>query len=69
MKSKDNKTGRRDFIKKAVFGTAAMSIGGVLPWFSAESYRRIIGANKKIRASIMVVNSGGYALAQNFAFQ
>jgi len=61
--------GRREFIKKAAMGTAAISIGAVLPGFSAESYRRIIGANEKIRTSIMGVNSRGLALAQNFAFQ
>jgi len=61
--------GRREFIKKAAMGTAAISIGAVLPGFTAESYRRIIGANEKIRTSIMGVNSRGLALAQNFAFQ
>jgi len=50
-------------------GTAAISIGAVLPGFTAESYRRIIGANEKIRTSIMGVNSRGFSLAQNFAFQ
>jgi predicted dehydrogenase len=60
---------RRNFIKKAVAGTALFSVGGMLPGFSAESYRRIIGANEKIRASVMGVNSRGAALAQNFAWQ
>ncbi len=60
---------RRGFIKKAATGSAALMIGGVLPGFSAESYRRIMGANDKIRASIMGVNSRGNALSQNFAFQ
>ena len=60
---------RRSFIKKAAAGSAAVMMGGILPGFSAESYRRIVGANDKIRASIMGVNSRGNALAQNFAFQ
>lgn len=60
---------RRSFIKKAAVGSAALMAGGILPGFSAESYRRILGANDKIRASIMGVNSRGNALAQNFAFQ
>ncbi len=60
---------RRDFIKNAALGTAAISIGGVLPGFSAKNYQRIIGANEKVRTSIMGVNSRGFALAQNFAFQ
>ena len=60
---------RRDFIKKASAGTAAIVAGGILPGFPAESYKRIIGANEKLRASVMGVNSRGNALAQNFAFQ
>lgn len=60
---------RRDFIKKSVAGSVVLMVGGILPGFSAESYRRIIGANGKIRASVMGVNSRGNALAQNFAFQ
>ena len=60
---------RRSFIKKAAAGSAVLMAGGILPGFSAESYRRILGANDKIRASIMGVNSRGNALAQNFAFQ
>lgn len=60
---------RREFIKKAALGTAVISVGGVLPGISAESYRRIIGANEKIRVSVMGVNSRGNALAKNFASQ
>jgi len=60
---------RRDFIKKAAAGSAMIVAGGILPGFSAASYKRIIGANDKLRASIMGVNSRGNALAQNFAYQ
>jgi predicted dehydrogenase len=60
---------RRDFIKKAATGSAAIMAGGILPGFSAASYKRIIGANEKLRVSVMGVNSRGNALAQNFAFQ
>ena len=60
---------RREFLKKSVAGSAVLIAGGILPGFSAESYKRIIGANDKIRASVMGVNSRGTALAQNFAFQ
>jgi predicted dehydrogenase len=60
---------RRIFIKNTVAGTAAFVAGGILPGFSAQSYRRIIGANEKIRVSMMGVNSRGNALAQNFAYQ
>lgn len=60
---------RRDFIKKSAGISAGLMIGGILPGFSAESYRRIMGANDMLRASVMGVNSRGNALAQNFAFQ
>ena len=60
---------RREFLKKTATGTAAVSIGGVLPGFSAGSYKRIAGANDKVRISVMGVNSRGRALARNFARQ
>ncbi len=60
---------RRDFIKKAGISVAAVSIGGVLPGFSARSYRNIIGANEKITVASMGVNSRGLAVATNFAAQ
>ena len=63
------KTSRRNFIRNAALGTAALSIGGTLPGFSAASYRRIVGANERIRVSVAGVNSRGTALAMNFARQ
>ncbi|MEN8203998.1 MAG: Gfo/Idh/MocA family oxidoreductase [Bacteroidota bacterium] len=60
---------RRTFIKKSAAGTSAILAGGVLPGFSAESYRRIAGSNERIRVSVMGVNSRGKALAMNFARQ
>ncbi|MEJ7912750.1 MAG: Gfo/Idh/MocA family oxidoreductase [Chitinophagaceae bacterium] len=60
---------RRDFIKKASIGVAAVSFGGVLPGFSARSYKNIIGANDKIMVASMGVNSRGFAVATNFAAQ
>lgn len=62
-------TSRRDFLKKASIGAATLSIGGILPGFSAGSYRRIIGSNDLIRVSVVGVNSRGEALARNFAQQ
>ena len=50
-------------------GTSVLSVGGVLPGFSASSYGRIIGANNKIVISMMGVNSRGKALAKNFSIQ
>lgn len=62
-------TTRRDFIKKAAVSTAALTLGGVLPEFSAKSYANIVGANEKIRMGAIGVNSRGMALATNFAKQ
>ncbi len=60
---------RRSFIKKTTAATAAVSLGGILPAFSAKSYGRIIGSNERIKVSVMGVNSRGKALALNFAQQ
>lgn len=62
-------TTRRDFIKKAAAGTAVLTLGGVVPGFSAKSYANIIGSNEKIRVGAIGVNSRGMALATNFAKQ
>lgn len=60
---------RRDFIKKTIASTAALSLGGILPGFSSKSYASILGANERIKVSVMGVNSRGGALARNFARQ
>lgn len=60
-------TTRRQFIKKLAIGTSAISIGGVLPGFSASSYKNIIGSNDRIRIAGIGVNSRGNALAKGFA--
>ncbi len=60
---------RREFIKKTAAGTSVLMAGGILPGFSAASYRRIYGSNERIRVSVMGVNSRGTALAMNFARQ
>jgi predicted dehydrogenase len=57
---------RREFIGKSVAGIAAIYAGGILPGFSAGSYSRIMGANEKVRLSVMGVNARGNALARNF---
>ncbi|MDR1865936.1 MAG: Gfo/Idh/MocA family oxidoreductase [Bacteroidales bacterium] len=62
-------TNRRDFIKRAGTGIAAITVGGVLPGFSAAAYSRIAGANDRINVMMVGVNSRGNALAQNFARQ
>ena len=62
-------TTRRNFLKKAMMGTALVSVGGVLPGFSAKSYARIVGANDRIRVGAAGVNARGFALANNFCKQ
>ena len=57
-------TTRRDFIKKTVAGTAALSLGSILPGFGSSRYQDILGANEKIRIGVIGVNSRGKALAQ-----
>lgn len=58
---------RREFLKKTLIASTAVGFGGILPGFSAKSYKNILGANEKLRVSVMGVNARGNALAQNFA--
>lgn len=60
---------RRNFIKKTAIGTAALSVGGILPGFTAKSYARIMGSNERIRVAAMGVNARGLALSNNFSLQ
>jgi len=60
---------RRTFIKKSTAGLAAVSVGGILPGFSAKSYRAIFGANDRILVAVMGVNSRGTALSDTFSKQ
>lgn len=60
-------TTRRQFLKNVTIGTSALSLGGVLPGFSASSYRNIIGSNERIRIAGIGVNARGNALAKGFA--
>jgi len=62
-------TTRRNFIRQAAIGTAAISFGGIIPGMSPKSYANILGANDKIRIGAIGVNSRGTALATNFAKQ
>lgn len=62
-------TDRRKFIRNAGGATAALALGGVLPAFSAASYRRILGSNERINAAVMGVNSRGLSVSTNFASQ
>ena len=46
-------TTRRDFIKKTVAGTAALSLGSILPGLGSSRYQDILGANEKIRIGVI----------------
>ncbi len=58
---------RRNFLKKVGIGSSALLVGGVLPGFSAASYKRIIGSNDRINLAVVGVKNRGKALAVNFA--
>ncbi|SFW50481.1 Predicted dehydrogenase [Sinomicrobium oceani] len=45
-------TSRRNFISKTLLGTAAVTMSNPLMGMSAESYRRIIGANDRLNVAI-----------------
>jgi predicted dehydrogenase len=68
MKEVNDNT-RRKFIKNTVTGVAALSVGGILPGFTAKSYASIIGANERINVAMMGVGGRGTALANNFCVQ
>lgn len=63
------KSSRRNFLKNSMGATAAVTIGGVLPGFSAKSYAAIRGANERIKVGVVGVNARGLALAKNYASQ
>ena len=63
------KTSKRQFLKKAGAGSALLTVGGILPGFSAASYSRIVGANERVNVAVIGVNSRGDDLARNFARQ
>jgi predicted dehydrogenase len=58
-------TTRRDFLKNLATGTAALSVGGIIPsGVSANSYNSILGSNEKFRVGVMGVNSRGLAITR-----
>ncbi|MDD4107894.1 MAG: Gfo/Idh/MocA family oxidoreductase [Prolixibacteraceae bacterium] len=50
-------TKRRDFIKKSVIGTAAISIGGI--GMTSKSYASILGANERINVAVIGIRGQG----------
>ena len=62
-------TTRRQFLKQALSGGAVLALGGMMPGLSAKSYANVPGANDRLRAGAVGVNSRGLALATNFSKQ
>ncbi len=63
------KRSRRAFVKNAGLATTTLTLGGVVPGFSAKHYNNIVGANETIAIACMGVNSRGLAVSTNFAAQ
>jgi predicted dehydrogenase len=63
------KKSRRAFVKNAGLAATTLTLGGVVPGFSAKHYNNIVGANEKIAIACMGVNSRGLAVSTNFAAQ
>ena len=55
---------RRDFLKQAFAGAAALSLGGVTSSFANASRQQVAGANDRIRIGIIGVNSRGRGIAK-----
>lgn len=55
---------RRDFIKKSIFGTAGIAIGGM--GFSRKSYASIIGANERINVAVIGISGRGKDHIDNY---
>ncbi len=58
------KNSRRKFVKKIGIGSTVLSIGGVIPGFSAKKYSQIMGANERIQVAAIGVHSRGKAHIQ-----
>jgi len=60
---------RREFIRNVATGAAGVVLAGPALGFSAKSYRNIIGANDRIRMSMIGVNSRGNSMSGTFVRQ
>lgn len=58
-------TNRRDFIKKTSIGAAGIAVG--VPAFSAQSYKRILGANERVTLGVIGLRGRGGGLLNSFA--
>src|SRR3954464_2223820 len=60
---------RREFIKKVAVTTASLAVGSKTLGFTANSYRKIIGANERIHVAMIGLNGRGSSMAGTFAGQ
>jgi predicted dehydrogenase len=60
---------RRSFLKKAVTGSLAITVGDKILSSGASSFRSIAGANEVIRVAVIGCNSRGASMAGTFARQ
>lgn len=59
-------TKRREFLKKSVFGTAGIAIGGM--GFSAKSYASVIGANDRINVAVVGLRGRGSSHIEEWCY-
>ncbi len=60
---------RRTFIRNLAQGSAVVAFGGAGLGFTAKNYRKIMGANDRIRVGVIGCNGRGAAMAPIFAKQ
>ncbi|HCN84453.1 MAG TPA: gfo/Idh/MocA family oxidoreductase [Sphingobacteriaceae bacterium] len=58
-------TERRDFIKKSLIGSAAITIGGM--GFTAKSYASILGANERLTVAVIGISGRGGSHISGFS--
>ncbi len=56
---------RRSFLKTAALASAGMAVGGVNP-LKAESYNRVVGANKKVNVAHIGIGNRGEQVIRDF---
>ena len=63
------KNSRRRFIKNIAGSSAAIVLGGLGAGFTPKSYRKIMGANDRIKVAVIGANGRGSGMAATFANQ
>src|SRR5689334_4773697 len=63
------KHSRRQFLKNISLASGAVAIGGAGLGFTSKSYKRIVGANDRVRVAVIGSNGRGAGMAATFAKQ